>query len=116
MITRFFSRGLYVFLWFVFSFPVFAEIIVENPNETLIPNFWGGNVTNGIGTFIEYAVGIASVLGVIGITWGGIQMMMAAWEEEKMKKARWIIQYSLIGTALAAWAYGIISFVANINF
>lgn len=55
-------------------------------------------------------------MGVIGITWGGIQMMIAAGDEEKMKKARWIIQYSLIGTGIAAGAYGIINFVANVNF
>lgn len=90
-------------------------VVLKNPNPNIIPEVWGGNVNLGIGNAIAYFIGVAAVLGVIAITWWGIQMVLAAGDEEKVKKARWIIQYALIGTMIAAGAYGIITFVADLN-
>lgn len=62
---------------------------------------------------ISYSIGIAAVLGVIGITWWGIQMILAIWEDEKMKKARYIVLYSIVGVIVAWLAYGIVNLVGN---
>ncbi|MDD2694190.1 MAG: hypothetical protein PHY14_04675 [Candidatus Gracilibacteria bacterium] len=64
---------------------------------------------------IAYAIGIASVLGVIGITWGGIQMMLSAGDDEKMKKARHILIYSLIGVLVAGMAFGVVQILSNVR-
>ncbi len=65
---------------------------------------------------ITYAIGIAGVLGVIGVTWWGIQMILSSGEDEKMKKARYILIYSLIGVLVAGLAYGVVDTVSRFRF
>ena len=45
----------------------------KQPDKTI--NFSTPSVI--IADIIKYAIGIAGILGVIGITWGGIQMIMS---------------------------------------
>ncbi len=65
---------------------------------------------------IAYAIGIAGVLAVIGVTWWGIQMILSSGEDEKMKKARYILIYSLIGVLVAGLAYGVVDVVSRFRF
>ena len=65
---------------------------------------------------VAYAIGIAGVLGVIGVTWWGIQMILSSGEDEKMKKARYILIYSLIGVLVAGLAYGVVDVVSRFRF
>ena len=68
-----------------------------------------------ITNIISYAIGITAILGVIGITWGGIQMILAVGEDEKMKKARYMIIFSLVGVVVSGMAYGIVNLIGNIR-
>jgi hypothetical protein len=70
------------------------------------------SLTAGI---ITYAIGIAAVLGVIGITWWGIQMILSVGEDEKLKKWRYIVIYSVLGVVLAGLAYSIVNIVGNVK-
>lgn len=77
-----------------------------------VPNADGADV---IGAIIAYGIGVVGILGVIAITWAGIQIIYAAGDDEKVKKARYTIIYGLIGVLLAGMAYGIIKFVGSIQ-
>ena len=43
-------------------------------------------------------------------------MILAAWEEEKIKKARMIIIYSFVGVIVAGMAYGIVQAITRLQF
>jgi hypothetical protein len=64
---------------------------------------------------IAWLIGLTAVLTVIAITWAGIQMVLATGEEEKMKKARYTMIYAFIGLFVAGLAYGIVTFITNLN-
>ena len=73
----------------------------------------------GVGTFIAniiaYAIGFAGILGVIGITWWGIQMILSTGNDEKLKKWRFIMIYSIVWVILAGLAYGIVNIVGELK-
>lgn len=73
------------------------------------------NISTLIANIIKYGIGIAGILGVIGITWWGIQMVLSVWEDEKMKKARHIVIYSIVGVIVAGLAYGIVNLIWNVK-
>jgi hypothetical protein len=85
---------------------------IEKPRKTIdIPD----SPAVLISSIIAYAIGIAWVLGVMGITWWGIQMILSVGEDEKQKKARSIIIYSIVWVILAGLAYGIVSLVSSLK-
>jgi hypothetical protein len=43
-------------------------------------------------------------------------MILSSGEEEKMKKARYILIYSLIGVLVAGLAYGVVDIVSRFKF
>ncbi len=49
------------------------------------------------------------------ITWASIQMILSVGEDEKIKKARYMIIYAIIGLVIAGLAYGIVKFMTNLN-
>lgn len=71
--------------------------------------------SNFIGNIIAWGIGVTAVLTILAITWAGIQMVLAVWEEEKMKKARHTMIYAFIWLIIAWLAYGIAKFVTNLN-
>jgi hypothetical protein len=54
-----------------------------------------------IGSFISWLIGITAVLTILSVTWAGINMVLAAGDEEKMKKARLTMIYSFTGLIIA---------------
>lgn len=68
-----------------------------------------------IATIIKYAIGIAGILGVIGITWGGIQMILSVGEEEKQKKAKFMMIYSVLWVIIAGLAYSIVTILSSVK-
>ncbi len=93
---------------------VSALVEVIDPTRGILPtpNKEGSDV---IASVIAYGIGVAGILGVIAITWAGIQIIYSAGDDEKVKKARYTIIYGLIGVLLAGLAYGIIKFVGSIQ-
>lgn len=64
---------------------------------------------NIISTFIQYI----AVIAVISLMLSGIMYLLSAWEEEKVKKAKnWII-WSLVWVFLSVFAYSIVWFINN---
>ena len=51
----------------------------------------------------------------MAITWASIQMILAAGDEEKTKKARQMIIYAFIGIIIAGLAYGGVHFLMNLK-
>lgn len=104
----------YLFLILAFSAPLITYAIggdIEQPNGTI--EFT--NIGQLIAKLISYAIGIAGVLWVIGITWWGIQMILSTGDDEKLKKWRFIMIYSIVWVIVAGLAYSIISIVGNLK-
>jgi hypothetical protein len=68
-----------------------------------------------LSSIITYAIGIAGILGIISMTWGGIQMVLSTGDDEKLKKGRSIMVYSLVGVILAGLAYTLVKIVGAIR-
>jgi multisubunit Na+/H+ antiporter MnhB subunit len=68
-----------------------------------------------IGNIIAWLLGITAVLAVLAVTYAGIQMILATWEEEKFKKARHTMIYAFVGLIVAGLAYETVKFVTRLN-
>lgn len=68
-----------------------------------------------IAKIISYAISLTAVLAVIAITWWAIQMILASWEEEKVKKSRMMIIYAFVWLLVSGLAYGIVKMVTNLQ-
>lgn len=64
---------------------------------------------------IRYTIGIAGILWVIGITWWGIQMILSVGEDEKQKKARYMIIYSVLWVIIAWLAYSVVNVLSSVQ-
>ena len=69
-------------IFFLFV-PDYMYALVGNPEDissnikTMSKLIQPGSPSTIISSIITYGIGIAGILGVIGITWGGITMIMA---------------------------------------
>lgn len=70
---------------------------------------------DGIAKIIKQAVLFVGVFAVMALTYGGILMMLSYGNDEKVKWAKNIIQYALIGVLLAAAAYAIVDTLYSIT-
>ncbi len=68
-----------------------------------------------IAKIIAFFISLTGILSVMTMTWASIQMILAVGEDEKIKKARYMIIYSLIGLLIAGLAYAIVKFMTNLN-
>ena len=68
-------------------------------------------VVHIIGELIQYV----AVLAVIVLMISGIMYLVSGWEEEKVKKAKTWIMWSLIGVLLSVSAWTIINLINNIT-
>lgn len=105
-------RFFLAFLIFLSS-PAFLSAVgyIQQPSGTISAD----TPSTLIASLIAYAIGIAAILGVIGVTWGGIQMILSAGDDEKHKKGKNTIIYSLIGVGLAGLAYGIVTIISSLK-
>ena len=108
-----FSRLLLAFLPLFFLGQTFA---VEVVSPTGILPTVSVDPSTTIAKIIAYFVMLTGVLTVISLTWAAIQMILAVWDDEKVKKARYMIIYSLIGLIISGIAYATVTFVTRLNF
>ncbi len=92
----------------------FAEYKLDPPTQNL-PNL-KLSPDNTIANIISFGIKIAAILAIIAITWWAIQMILAAWEEEKVKKWRMTVIYSLVWVMAAGLAYGIVKIITSLQF
>lgn len=90
-----------------------ALVEVTSPTGLLVST---GDPSTAIASLIAGGIGIAAILGVISLTWAGIQMILAAGDDEKIKKAKQMILYSIVGVVLAGLAYGIVKVISILQF
>jgi len=87
----------------------------------LVPNVWlpwweGEEIINTsfpkiISNFIQYI----AVIAVVTLMISGIMYLVSMWEEEKVKKAKnWVI-WSLVWVIISVVAFAIVSFITQFN-
>ena len=60
---------------------------------------------------VRYLLGFVTIIGVIYVIYAGFQLMTGGGDEEKVKKARQIIIYVLVGIVLMWLAYAIVQLI-----
>lgn len=73
-----------------------------------------GSIIDIVATFVALALIAAAFLSLIFIIVGGINFILSAGNEEKIKKAVNTIRYSIIGLFVSFIAFFIVSFIARI--
>jgi type IV secretory pathway VirB2 component (pilin) len=63
---------------------------------------------------IRYLMSFISIIAVIYIIYAGFSVMIGGGDEEKVKKAKNIILYVVVGILIMWLAYGIVKFTLNI--
>lgn len=108
------TKILLLIFGYIISITSVSAYTLVSPLEGYLAYEW----TNGVDVlakFIAYAISIAGILWVIGITWGWLQMVLSTGDDEKLKKWRYTVIYSLIGVIVAGMAYGIVTLILNIK-
>ena len=62
----------------------------------------------------NWLLGFVSMIAVLVVIWGGINYLTAAGDEDRVKTAKRIIKYGLMGVVIAGFAYAIVTVIAMI--
>lgn len=65
------------------------------------------------GRFIQFALGFLGILAVLLIMYGGFIWMTSGGDEEKIKKAKGVLQSSVIGLVIILSSWGLTTFILN---
>ncbi|OGY41259.1 MAG: hypothetical protein A2Y67_02265 [Candidatus Buchananbacteria bacterium RBG_13_39_9] len=124
-IKRFSSRLLLVLILIILNFLTAQPGIAAEPPKTwagLIPRlkitagkagYAEGDYTTIVANVINAMLGLVGAIFFILIIYGGFMWMISRGEDDKVKKARNIIVYAVIGLIIVAAAYAITSLVAG---
>lgn len=113
-------------LWWIFLAPAYAKI--EKPQSMWLPTFSTnkdlvgdvvqvrkdnphGFLTKWIAEWIKYVW----LLAVISLIIGWFMYMISYWSDDKTKKAKNIIMYSIIGVLVSIAAYSLVDIINNIS-
>ncbi len=83
-------------------------------NDYQSPSFLPDGTTDLAATIGNYAgalAGIAAIIAVGALTWGGIMWASSAGDEEKIAKAKGFIKWSIFGFILTLIAWSIVEIV-----
>ncbi len=97
------------------GFDVMHANNLPTPQKMGLPFESSTAVENSIGKIIRQAIMFAGVLAIMSLTYAGILMMLSYGDENKVKNAKSIITYSLIGILLSGAAYAIIEAIYQLN-
>ncbi len=103
---------LFVYLFiclFVLATPVFAQSF-DNPVAGLEKE----NVQSLAGKLIQNVLGLIGIVALILVLYAGFLWMTSQGEAEKIKKAKNIMLYAVIGIFVIFAAYAILKFIFNI--
>lgn len=93
---------------------VFADDALPKPAIAGLP-FATKTASASIAAIIKQVVLYTGILAVISLSWGGFLFITAFGEDEKVKKGKSIVQYSLIGVVLSISAYAIVDLVNKLT-
>lgn len=68
-----------------------------------------------LGIIIRNMIIMVAIFAIIGVTWWGILFVTTVGNDEKMKKARNTLIYSLVGVLIAGLAYGFVTILSGIR-
>jgi RsiW-degrading membrane proteinase PrsW (M82 family) len=98
-----------ILVTFLIGGSVFADTLPA-PVKIGLP-FEGTPVATSIGRIIRQMIMFTGVFAIMALTYGGILMMLSYGDESKVKQAKSIVSYALVGVVLAGAAYAIIEAV-----
>ena len=93
---------------------VFADDALPKPAIAGLP-FSNKTAAASIASIIKQVVLYTGILAVVSLSWGGFIFITAFGEDDKVKKGKSIIQYSLIGVVLSISAYAIVDLVNRLT-
>lgn len=73
------------------------------------------NATQSIILVIKESIKYVGILAMMSLSWGGIQYIMSMGADDKVKKAKSMVLYSLLGVILSITAYTIIDIVNSLK-
>ncbi len=94
--------------------------LVLVPIATLAQNSGGAGITNPINcneigaclaNVIKYVLGIAGILALAGIVWGGFLYITAGGNQDRIESGKNAVFYSVVGLIVIGLAFAIVSFV-----
>lgn len=93
---------------------VFADNLPD-PMKLELPFESAGNGIAPVISIIKASIMYVGVLAMLSLSWGGMQFIVSIGAEEKVKKAKSIVLYSLLGVILSITAYSIIDIVNSLR-
>ena len=87
-----------------FLLPVAANAQLLNPLGEDDPR-------NVIANVIQVVLGLVGILALVMFIYGGISLMISGGNPEKIKKARNVLIWAVVGLALIFSSYGILQFI-----
>ena len=93
---------------------VFADDALPKPAIAGLP-FSNKTATASIASIIKQVVLYTGILAVVSLSWGGLLFITAFGEDDKVKKGKEIVKYSLIGVVLSISAYAIVDLVNKLT-
>lgn len=84
--------------------PALAQGIIQNPLGT-------NDIKVILKAVITWSLGLAALLALLAIVWGGTRIIMNFGGEEGSKKGKTIIQWAIIGLIVIATSYVIVETV-----
>lgn len=105
-------RGLRPFLRTLFGVCLMGVLLAPGIAGAQLTNPVGcDDIGECIGTFIQYALGLAGVLALAGIVYGGFLYLTAAGNQERVESGKNAVTYSIIGLIIIGLAFAIVNFV-----
>ncbi|MDQ1343389.1 MAG: hypothetical protein QG650_108 [Patescibacteria group bacterium] len=98
------------FIGFVVVSVAFADDALPTSGIGGLP-FASKSPTGSITALIKQVVLYTGIFAVVSLTWGGFLFITAFGEDEKVKKGKNIVKFSLIGVLLSISAYAIVDVV-----
>lgn len=89
-------------------FEIIKILAIAN-SENDVPGLLSGNVNDLILSIVTYAIGIAGLVAIVFIVYGGFQYITAAGNDESASKGAKTITYAVIGLLLVFASYAIVN-------
>jgi len=120
----------FMFLFFIFTFPIITKAANPSNGNTNTQSTGlacpGANCTTSltnplsvntpqalIGKIINAVLGVVGSLALLMFVYGGLTWMTSSGSQEKIKKGRDIIVWSIIGLAIIFASYGLVRILLN---
>ncbi len=101
-------------LAWMLALPALAQADPTGIRSEKIIDFSVYDLVYTLETLANWLLAIIGIVAVIMILYGAFLYIVAAGDEDKVKKAKNVIIYGLVGVVVAILAFAIVSFVASL--